>query len=109
MVMRILILGEHDKGLGKPFPKSTVSGRRLRGMIERLSLKCTIDNAFDFDGAAKEKDLGYANEYGVVIALGKRAYSECLRQGVNCEYLPHPAVRTKAKLSELEAGLTKYA
>ncbi|WP_234571963.1 hypothetical protein [Rhodohalobacter sp. 614A] len=103
-----MILGEHDKGLGKPFPKSTVSGRRLRNIIDKISLDCTIENAFQFDGEIKERDLAFANNYDVVIALGRRSHDECLRQGINAKYLPHPAVRTRAQLEKLEQGLKKY-
>jgi len=33
---KILLIGEHDKGLGEPFSTGTVSGRSLRAILDEL-------------------------------------------------------------------------
>lgn len=108
-VAAILILGEHDKGLGEPFSSRTVSGRRLRGLIAELRLNADLGNVFDYrDGALGTRDLTAAcSPYSTVIAVGRTASGECTRQGIRHVYLPHPAVRSKTQLNRLRAGLAQ--
>jgi len=102
----VILLGEHDKGKGIPFHPSTISGRRLRALIAEIGLDCQLDNAFLWNGSTrKEKDIRYLS--GIVIALGRAAENECIRQGVKCSYLPHPACRSKAQLESLREGLLR--
>ncbi len=105
MIMeQILILGEHDKGLGIPFSPDTVSGRRLRKIIDGIGLSCRIENVF-LNGRV-ERNLKYiCGPFGVIIALGRIAEAECRRQGVAVKYLPHPAARSSKQLKKLEEGL----
>lgn len=105
----VLILGEHDKGFRVPFSRFTVSGRRLRDMLNEIGGPYTLDNVFLFDGkTTKPKNLPLVcKSYQTVIALGRIAEAECQRQGVKATYLPHPAARSARQLRVLRAGLQK--
>lgn len=107
---KIILLGEHDKGLGIPFSESTVSGRRLRKIINPIPLQCHLGNVFKVTG--EPIDLNYIyHQYDIVVALGRKAEAECIRQGVNryakLKYLPHPATRNSKGLKILKDGLMK--
>ena len=105
----VLILGEHDKGFRVPFSRQTVSGRRLRDMLNEIGGPYKLDNVFLFDGkTTKPQDLPLICEpYQTIVALGKVAKAECDRQGINATYLPHPAARSAKQLRTLKDGLQK--
>lgn len=101
----MILVGEHDKGTGRPFHESALSGRRLRKLVAELELDCQYQNAFDYrDGKRTEKVLAFDGGV-VVVALGKQAEAELRRQNVECLYLPHPACRSKQQLDQLCRGL----
>lgn len=76
----------------------------LRSIVTEIGLDCQFDNAFLWDGTRKNKDIRYLSGV-VVIALGRIAEIECIRQGIKCCYLPHPACRSKAQIESLREGL----
>ena len=99
----ILILGEHDKGTGVPFHPTTVSGRRLRGILADIGLVAKIDNIWS-DGLTLDLHEMVRN-YTQIVALGRIVANECKRQGVEVTCLPHPAARSKKSLERLREGL----
>lgn len=103
----LLILGEHDKGTGIPFHPSTVSGRRLRGILAEIKLNARLENVYEIDerGRCTLNNLREMAGDSPVVVLGKAAEEECRRQGVAATYLPHPAARGKKPLEQLRAGL----
>lgn len=105
-----LLLGVHDKGLGQPFAPSTVSGRRLRGMLAALGASPDLGNVFGWEGGKQEqRDLArLCAGYAKIAALGAVAAKECARQGVACARLPHPAARSAKAQESLRAGLEEF-
>ena len=103
----LLILGEHDKGKGIPFHPSTVSGRRLRKMLEDLNLNARLENIYSIDGNGNCTLNSLPEMHGsdTVVALGKIVADLCRRQGIEAIYLPHPAARQQKQLEKLRAGL----
>ena len=102
----ILILGEHDKGLGVPFHPATISGGRLRRMLLEVGLDAMLGNAYRSDG--HPNNLHAACRGFTVIALGKPAKSLCEAQGIPHSYLPHPACRSRSQWDVLRCGLASY-
>lgn len=105
----VLILGEHDKGLGEPFSIKTVSGRRLRAFLTECGLRAELGNVYDFqDNRCVQRDLvAVCAGFTSVVAVGRVAEEECRRQGISASYLPHPAVRSTKQLANLRAGLAQ--
>ncbi|OIO56463.1 MAG: hypothetical protein COX57_02260 [Alphaproteobacteria bacterium CG_4_10_14_0_2_um_filter_63_37] len=110
--MKVILIGEHDKGLGTPFPASTVSGKRRRTIIADVGLNCALGNAFIFvmGGKTHPNDLtSMTAGFDVVVALGAVAENACIEQGISPTRLPHPAVRGQAQLAALRDGLGALA
>lgn len=107
MKRQILILGEHDKGLGVPFHPRTLSGGRLRRMLLEVGLEAILGNAYTSDG--HPNNLHDAAEGMTVVALGIPARKLCKAQEIPYFYLPHPACRSRWKLDQLRVGLSNLA
>jgi len=108
--VKVLLIGEHDKGLGEPFPISTLSGRRLRSIIAKYCVSATIVNMMDSNSSAPdEKDLerlaGYLDSHQTVIMLGRTVERQLRRYFPDALYLPHPAARRAIDRAALEEGL----
>jgi hypothetical protein len=101
---KILLLGEHDKGLSMPFHESTLSGRRIRRYISDVKLVCVLDNVKFYDGTPKVLSH-ICKGVDIVIALGRIAFNECKKQSIDAIYLPHPATRSWSGLQTLRTGL----
>lgn len=107
---RLLLVGEHDKGLGEPFAPSTMSGKRLRAMLGQLPVDYTFANMMSASSASPSRRDARRLERAaagceVVVLLGRRvqaAVSAILPQGVA---LPHPASRRPVDLANLHQGL----
>lgn len=110
----ILAIGEHDKGLGEPFPTSTVAGRRLRAITADLPVPVVLTNMMDWRAAGpSRRDLrrlsAHAARAYAVVFLGRRVEASlacALPRGI---YLPHPAARSTKALSRLRHGLSLLA
>jgi hypothetical protein len=107
---KVLLIGEHDKGIGQPFSPMTISGRRLRGLIDQLSLPAVLINMMRPDQtrpSRKQIDLLVRKQRrsGATVFLGRKVERELrdhIPQGV---YLPHPASRARAHREHLKRGL----
>lgn len=105
----VIILGEHDKGLGIPFSLTTTSGKRLRTMLSEIGGPYRLDNVFLYhNGKSMQRNLrALCCEYITIVVLGRIAEAECQRQGVRAIYLPHPAARNAIQVRTLRNGLRK--
>lgn len=112
---RVLLLGGNPKGFDIPFHQRTVSGRRLRGMLNALKFNPEI---MDLWKNQAQEDNGHINKQmlrrierrrvqGYIIAgLGKRVHASLENAGVVGFYkLKHPASRDPKHLSQLSAYL----
>ena len=110
----LLLIGEHDKGLGMPFHPSTVSGRRLREMTAALGVAVTFENMVTpEDGVLAPAHLdhlrGIARRSDAVVLLGafvQRALRPLFPEAVS---LPHPGARRPVDLKRLRDGLRLLA
>ncbi len=112
----LLLIGEHDKGLGMPFHPSTVSGRRLRAMTAALGDRVTVtleNMATPEDGVLAPAHLDHlrsiARRADAVVLLGafvQRALRPLFPEAV---LLPHPGARRPIDLQTLREGLIKIA
>lgn len=112
--MRVLLIGEHDKGLGEPFSEKTVSGRRLRSIIRCYGISATIVNMMKCtDKAPKQSDIRritrHVNDHQSIIFLGRKVERELQSYFPEGHYLPHPASRRTVDQITLERGLAQYA
>ena len=110
----ILLIGGYPKGYDKPFDEHTVSGRRLKIILDRNNLKPKIMDLWDNQREEESGHVPYTktNEIGGhiitgwrVIALGHWVHNCLQRHSINVEYLPHPASRKQSDLERLENGL----
>lgn len=112
--MKVLLIGEHDKGTGQPFDPSTLSGRRLRGLVNFIGLDPVYANMHACDAAAPEASdiarlLEVAANCGAVVLLGKRVEAAIGQHFPGAHRLPHPASRTPEAQMALGAGLQALA
>lgn len=110
----LLLIGEHDKGLGEPFSQRTISGRRLHAIISELGIRVELANM----GTPQREEpsapqLRYlrlrAAQAAAVVFLGRRVERELKAQISQGTYLPHPASRRRSDLLTLRTGLLKLA
>jgi len=110
----LLVIGEHDKGLGEPFPDTTLSGRRLRAITATLDVPVTITNMATPQRTTPTKQRiralqRQAKAATAVVFLGRRV-EQALRDHIpHGRYLPHPAARRRADALALREGLTTLA
>lgn len=115
-VRRLLLIGEHDKGLGMPFHPSTVSGRRLREMVAALPVEATIENmmapgggGLDEQAVHVERLLDLARGADAVVLLGARVQHGLAPVFPEAVPLPHPGARRPSDLQKLLDGLRMLA
>lgn len=116
---RLLLIGGFPKGHNIPFHPSTLSGKRLRKIVEKKNgLNVKYYDLWNNEREEQDGQISYAkaNEIGSyqfagwrVIALGKHVWSCLKRHSIRAEYLPHPASRHKSDLQKLEDGLVKQS
>ena len=120
---KVLFVGGHPKGYRDAFSKRTLSGKRLRKIIEPFNFKWqTIDVWRNQDEENREIEnenilqrLIKAYEDGwVIVVLGRKvgSFLETTRLAFDCKlhdekfwYLPHPASRNRKSLELLRVGL----
>src|SRR5579872_3634811 len=112
--MKLLLVGGYPKGYDIPFHPDTLSGKRLRKIVNELKLDVEYLDLFKNELAEKfglieenayYKLIEFRNEGLPIIALGKLVYDCVFETGVFPTYLPHPACRRKQELDELKRGL----
>lgn len=115
--MKLLLVGGYPKGYDIPFHPETLSGKRLRRLVDKYNLDVEYLDIFQNEMAEKfglieenayYKLIEYANDGLPIIALGNLVYDCVFEVGVNPTYLPHPAARRGQDLKELERGLAVY-
>ena len=111
---RVLLIGEHDKGLGQPFPPSTVSGKRLRKILSELPLDYTFENMMSASSAAPSQQDARRLERAaakchVVVLLGRRVQAAVSAILPHAIALPHPASRRAVDRASLHRGLSALA
>jgi hypothetical protein len=110
----LLVIGEHDKGLGEPFSLRTVSGRRLRAITATLGVTVAFANMATPRRTTPTKQRivalqRQAERAAAVIFLGRRV-EQALRPHIpSGRYLPHPAARRRIDAVTLRNGLTDLA
>lgn len=110
----IILVGGNPKGFDYPFHEKTLSGKRIRKLIDKHHL---ITQFVDLWGNEEEEAIGTVDPKGIywlqqmvneghkIIALGYKVFHTLENCNVPCRYLPHPASRRKVDLEKLEQGL----
>lgn len=111
---RVLLVGEHDKGLGEPFPPFTISGRRLRTMLSGVPVDYTFANMMSASAESPSRRDARrlsraAARHDSVVLLGRRVQAAVADILPNAIRLPHPASRRRMDLAMLHAGLLALA
>src|SRR5664279_763887 len=104
--VRVLLVGEHDKGLGEPFPQSTTSGKRLRAILGRIPVDYTLINMMSATSEAPSRRDArrlerVAVRHDAVVLLGRRVQAALASILPHAVGLPHPASRRKVDLANL--------
>ena len=112
--IRVLLVGEHDKGLGEPFPASTTSGRRLRAILSQVPVDYGFANMMAATSTEPTRRdarrlARTAGDYDRVVLLGRRVQSALGAIFPQAVGLPHPASRRKIDLAHLNEGLAALA
>lgn len=112
---KILLVGGYPKGHSVPFHPDTHSGAILHKIIKKYDLDVTLYDLWnnreqEVKGELSEANLLFVRQFrwmhsDKVIALGKHVYNCMINAGLKCEYLPHPASRSKTALFTLREGL----
>lgn len=114
--MKIALVGGYPKGFNEPFHIKTKSGRVLHNIIDKLKLKPIL---FDLWNNKDEEDSRILSQKTIdflrkfirdgnkIIALGRYIEQTLVKNGLLCEYLPHPASRDKKFILQLKKGLIK--
>lgn len=114
----IVLIGGYPKGHDRPFHPATVSGRRLRKLVNTIGLNAKfldlwISEDEERRGKIDNLVLAILNRYIKqrirCFALGKWVHSRLAKQGINILYLPHPASRRKTDIETLEKRLRELA
>jgi hypothetical protein len=112
--MRIVLIGGYPKGYHEPFHIKTTSGRILRKIVSELDFDPIY---FDLWNTKEEEDSekldittkNKLNEFKfnryTLISLGKYIEKVLIDNGIDSEYLPHPASRDKKYIDILKNGL----
>lgn len=116
--MKVLLIGGHPKGHERPFDPSTLSGKRLRQMVDEIKLDAIYLDLWQTEEEEERgKMLGYIDNVALSIvkhhlnqgtqcvALGRRVQTCLLIHGIDVLYLPHPASRRLIDKERLRKGL----
>lgn len=111
---KVLLIGGYPRGHERPFDPATVSGKRLRRMVEEVGLDAGY---LDLWESEQEERKGKIDRYTLsvinhhqsnavrCVALG-RWIQKCLTaHGITVPYLPHPASRRRVDREKLREGL----
>lgn len=107
---KMLLIGEHDKGTGEPFSLTTMSGRRIRGLIEQLELPTELTNMMrPGQNRPSKRQIGQLlrkhKAFVVTVFLGRKVEKELREHIPYGVYLPHPAARARTHREQLRRGL----
>src|SRR5690348_11562782 len=100
MKQKMLLVGGHPKGFDVPFHPKTLSGKRLRKIVESNNLDVEYLDIFKNDEAERlgliEEEAYYKlfefRDKGLpIVTLGRWVFECVFQTGVPCIYLPHPA------------------
>jgi len=112
--MTVLLIGGYPKGHDRPFHPATLSGKRLKAIVEELGLDATY---IDLWSSEREEREGKIDPFVLAVirrrlsegvtcfALGRWVHKRLVVQGVEVPYLPHPAARRKIDQQRLRDGL----
>jgi len=114
--MKVLLIGGYPKGHDRPFDPATLSGNRLRRMVDETGLDAVFLDLWQTGEEEQRGKIDYVTlaiinhhlSHNVeCVALGKWVYKRLALQGVKISYLPHPASRRKLDQQKLREGLQK--
>lgn len=112
--MKVLFIGGYPRGHERPFDPATLSGKRLRRMVEEIGLDAGY---LDLWESEQEERQGKIDNYTISVINHHRSHSahcvalgrwvqKCLATcGVTVPYLPHPASRRRVDREKLRKGL----
>lgn len=113
---RILFIGGHPKGYDIPFHPSTISGRRLRKIVNSVNIYAEYLDLWTDDDDQKRGEISpeiidqikhkQQSDF-IVVALGRYVHERTRNHGITAIYLPHPAARSKKYMDLLIAGINK--
>ena len=116
--MKCLLIGGYPKGHERPFDSRTLSGQRLRRMVEEVGLDASYLDLWTTEQDERKGEIDpfiisiikHHQHNGVqCIALG-RWVQECLvSHGLALRYLPHPASRRRVDREKLRTGLERFS
>ena len=114
--MKVLLVGGYPKGHERPFDPATLSGKRLRKMVEEIGL----DGIYlDLWMTPEEERKGKIHPYTLslikhhqyhgakCVALGRSVQKCLVSHGIELPYLPHPASRRRVDRENLRTGLER--
>lgn len=112
--MKLVLIGGYPKGFDEPFHIKTTSGRILRKIISELDFEPVYFDLWNtkeeedsriLDIKTKDKLRRLKSDGYTLISLGKYIEKVLVENGIECEYLPHPASRDKKYADILRTGL----
>lgn len=115
-MIRIVLIGGHPKGFGKPFHEKTKSGIVLRKIFDELKINPELFNLWKTQAEEDSRVLSrqtknnlqtYLIKGHTLIALGRYIEKAIKDNGFDCDYLPHPASRDHKYIKQLKSGLAK--
>ncbi len=127
-MVSVLFIGGHPKGHKDAFNKKTLSGQRLRKILERNpSIQAEFldvwnnqeeEDHYKLNDGPIKQIIDKWNDGYVIVALGSRVREhlnnnyyafECMLPFWDFFYLPHPASRSQYQLELLELGIIAIA
>jgi len=117
--VRVLFVGGQPKGHLGAFSPETLSGKRLRRLVDRLGLRVVDyfdlwrDYAEEYRGEVGLSQRvylrGMQNDGVILVPLGRYVNKRLAEARFHLPYYEHPASRRKGDLKRLEDKLSVFA
>ncbi len=111
---KLLLIGGYPKGYDEPFHIKTASGRILRRILKKNDIQAVLFDLWENEKEENNEKLcskislklsAYHKEGFIFVALGRRVQRVLNNYSFSCNYLPHPASRSKKFVLQMENGL----